>query len=371
MKRFVHFLFLRILPTLALCASAGAGQRVLYLGDSLSMGTFGVTLDQRLREAGFEVYTSVTGGATPYYWLKEFENVEADIGHWQKTPTSDKRFKTLPATPKLEDLIQEIQPQTVIVQTGVNLYSTLRSKRLTPAQGQEKVESLVQKMARAATAGGARLYWITPPSSHFQRYDQALQQQMLGLMQRTVGPFGRVFDSYAVTSFADPYPETDGIHYGPKEAAAWGELVATDAVATLRSGKFQAPRLAAGTEVRRARIVEEDVPPATPNVTVEIRLVRKSNFETPSEITYQNALAIYEWEVLRVVSGRVATKKILVAHTVVRKRTITSERNLKLGKTYVVELVPLSTYPQIERWETIDHISNADNMDRIIYIPKI
>ena len=371
MKRFVHFLFLRILPMLALCARAGAGQRVLYLGDSLSMGTFGVTLDQRLREAGFEVYTSVTGGATPYYWLKEFENVEADIGHWQKTPTSDKRFKTLPSTPKLEDLIQEIQPQTVIVQTGVNLYSTLRSKRLTPAQGQEKVESLVQKMARAATAGGARLYWITPPSSHFQRYDQALQQQMLGLMQRTVGPFGRVFDSYAVTFFADPYPETDGIHYGPKEAAAWGELVATDAVATLRSGKFQAPRLAAGTEVRRARIVEEDAPPASPNVTVEIRLVRKSNFETPSEITYQNALAIYEWEVLRVVSGRVATKKILVAHTVVRKRTITSERNLKLGKTYVVELVPLSTYPQIERWETIDHISNADNLDRIIYIPKI
>ncbi len=371
MKRPLHFLFLLLLPVLVLCAPSQAGQRVLYLGDSLSMGAFGVTLDQRLREAGFDVYTSVTGGATPYYWLKEFENVEADIGHWKKTTSSDQRFKTLPATPKLEDLMKEFQPKTVIVQTGVNLYSTLRSKRLTPAQGQEKVESLVRKMAQAVTAGGARLYWITPPSSHFQRYDQALQEQMLGLMQRSVGPFGRIFNSYAVTSFVDPYPETDGIHYGPKEAAAWGELVAADAVATLRSGKFQAPPVTAGTEVRRARIVEDDPPLATPNVTVEIRLVRKSDFETPSEITYQNALAIYEWEVLRVISGQVATKKILVAHTVVRKRNITSERNLKLGKTYVVELVPLSTYPQIERWETIDRISDADNMDRIIYIPKI
>ena len=370
MHRFHFFTALWILLLFSLSAPAVAALRVLYLGDSLSMGAFGSTLDQRLREAEFEVYTSVTGGATPFYWLKEFENVEADIGHWNKTPQAEKRFKTLSATPKLEDLMQEIHPQVVIVQTGVNLYSTLRSKRLTPEQGQAKVVSLMQKMAQAVRAGGAKLYWITPPSSHLERYDQALQQQMLGLMQRTVGPYGRVFDSYAVTTYTDPYPATDGIHYGPTEAAAWGEIVARDAIPYLRNGKALPPPVVAQAEVRRARIVEE-ASPASPNLTAEIRLVRKSDFETPAEITYQNALAVYEWEILRVIEGQPPGKKILVAHTVVRKRTITSERALKLGKTYVVELVPLSTYPAVERWEMIDKISTPEDASRAIYIPKM
>lgn len=386
------FRILLLFALLMLTPSATmAAKKILYLGDSLSMGAFGQTLDARLRQAGFEVYTSVTGGATPYYWLKEFENVSSDIGHWNKTPVYEKRVKEIAVVPKVEDLLAQIQPDAVVVQTGVNLYSTLRSKRQTPAQAQANVEGLIAKMAQTVTAGGRKLYWITPPSSHPERFPFALQTQMNELTQRVIGKYGRVFDSYAVTKFTDPFPATDGIHYGPTEAAAWAEIVAKDAVPWLEKGKSSfwsktptpapTPTPEPGKpEVRRAKILTDDPPisPPAPKVqskpgpvTVELRLVKKSDFETPSEITYNSALAIYEWEVLRVLHGSYSAKTILVAHVIVRNRKITAERDLKLGKTYLVELVPLSTYPNVEQWETIDKLSAEAGLGAEIYIPKM
>ncbi len=52
---------------------------ILYLGDSMSMGAFGKVFDMKLREAGFEVYTYVAGGATPYYWLSRYEPIASNI----------------------------------------------------------------------------------------------------------------------------------------------------------------------------------------------------------------------------------------------------------------------------------------------------
>ena len=47
-------------------------------------------------------------------------------------------------------------------------------------------------------------------------------------MESSTKPFARFFDSRKVTEFIDPYPETDGIHYGPTEAKAWAEVVVKD-----------------------------------------------------------------------------------------------------------------------------------------------
>ncbi len=366
---------LSLLAIATLATSASAAQRVLFLGDSLSMGAFGTTLDKRLREADLEVYTSVTGGATPVYWLEEFPPMPTDIGHWKKTPKEDQRVKVLDATPKVEALIAAYKPDAVIVQTGTNLYSALRSSRTTPEQAQTKVLSLMQKMAAAITSRGCTLYWITPASAHPEKFPAPLQRLMLDLTKRAVGTSGRVFDSFAVTTYQDPYPApgNDGIHYGPTEAAAWAEIVAPDAISFLKTGP--SPRIPKATVppiAPRARIVEDDPTEADSSaLTAEIRLVRKSDFTTPSEITYNNALAIYEWEILRVIEGTHSSKRILVAHQVVKGRKITPERDLKLGKTYIVQLVPLSDYPSVESWQTIDKISQDLSRQGTIYIPKM
>jgi lysophospholipase L1-like esterase len=204
---------------------------VLFLGDSFSMGAFGKTFDQTLRNAGFEVYTSIAGGGTPYYWLNDYSPVSINIGYWERTPDAQRRLSSIGAVPKVEALMAKWDPDIVVVQTGTNLYSTLRSKRRSKEANVQEVESLISKMGRSVTSGGQRrCYWITPPDAHPGRYPPELQSEMLQIMRRAGGRYGRVFDSYAVTEFTEDYPPSDGIHLGPSDARRWGERAARDFV---------------------------------------------------------------------------------------------------------------------------------------------
>ncbi len=204
---------------------------MLFLGDSFSMGAFGRTFDQRLRDAGFEVYTSIAGGGTPYYWLSQYSPVSINIGYWEKTPAGERRLSSIGAVPKVESLMAKWEPDIVVVQTGTNLYSTLRSKKRSKEANVREVEGLIAAMGRAVASGGQRrCYWITPPDAHTDRYPQELQDEMLQIIRRAGGPYGRVFDSYAVTEFTEGYPPSDGIHLGPSAARRWGEAAARDFV---------------------------------------------------------------------------------------------------------------------------------------------
>jgi len=205
-----------------------AAQRILYLGDSMSMGAFGKKLDEEMRNSGLEVYTYVAGGATPYYWLSRYSPISSSIGYWQKTPQNDVRKRYIKAVPKVEALINEHQPDVVVVQTGTNLYSTLRGKQRTREDNILEIEGLLEEMAKTVTREGCRVYWITPPDAHVRKYPVELQEAMAGIMKRVVGKYGVVFDSRSVTKFTDPFPQTDGIHYGPTEASQWAQVVAND-----------------------------------------------------------------------------------------------------------------------------------------------
>ena len=208
---------------------ANSRGRVLFLGDSFSVGAFGRTFDQALRNAGFEVYTSVAGGGSPYYWLSAYPPVSIDITYWERTPSSQRRLRSISAVPKLETLMAKWQPDIVVVQTGTNLYASLRSSRRSKEANVREVESLVSKMGRAISAGGARCFWITPPSASTNTYPQELQDEMLAITRRAVSPYGRIFDSYAVT---ERPTGSDGIHLGPSKARAWAQRAASDFIAT-------------------------------------------------------------------------------------------------------------------------------------------
>jgi hypothetical protein len=212
--------------------------RVLFLGDSLSVGEFGRTFDQALRNRGFEVYTSVAGGGTPYYWLREYPPVSIDITYWERTPSSQRRLPRIQAVPKVETLISKWNPDIIVVQTGTNLYAPLRSKKRSKAANVKEVESVVEKMCRVTTDNGCRkLYWITPPEAHTKRYPQALQDEMLAITQRVAGKYGPVFNSYQVTSYTEPYPSSDGIHLGRAQAKRWAESVSRDFCSQFRSSR--------------------------------------------------------------------------------------------------------------------------------------
>lgn len=223
----------RFVPLLALISllpgMAAAEECVLFLGDSFSMGAFGRSLDEHLRKDGLKVYTYAAGGASPYYWLSSYEPIPSSIGFWKKTPTTDQRLGYIRAVPKIEPLMDACKPDYVVVQTGVNLYATLRSKRRPKAENVAEVRSLIDDMCKAIDTRGARSYWVLPPRSHEDRYPSSLQQELSEIMTSVVKNYnGGVFESRNFTQFTDPYPATDGIHYGPKESTVWALKTAGD-----------------------------------------------------------------------------------------------------------------------------------------------
>lgn len=419
-----------VLVWLAVMLPAQGVTRVLYLGDSFSKGAFGRTLDAQMRAAGLEVYTSVTGGASAYDWLPEYGATSTNIGYWEKTPKKEFRVTHLSRIPKLDEMVQRWRPNVVVIQGGTNMYSVLTSKRRPKNQNVAELERLLNRIGQIVTASGARLYWITPATAHPKRFSPDLQAEMRAILFRVGSRYGRTFDSYAVTRFTDPYPGTDGIHYGPTEAAAWSRLVAKDvihysarmgsgsrrqAVAARSSdpdaggsggsargrGLWDIFRRKGGTPnapdkptrkqasasppppptsddppvtVRRAESADPP-PPAAPSATessplqLEVVLRQKSAVRNLGEVTYRSALGVFEYEVVSVQRGNYPAKAIRIAHLIVMNNQYTSINQRPLGSRMTLEVEPLSRYPNLEKIQTIDDLPPAYDLD--VFVPKL
>jgi hypothetical protein len=424
MRRF-PFLHL-IVIFLSLFASARAEKtRVLYLGDSLSMGAFGKTLDSGLRNQGIEVYTVVAGGASPYYWLKAYQSLPSTIGFWEKTPINERKVGYVRAVPKLEDMLEEHSPHFVVVQTGINLYATLRSRRRPKDENVLEIRSLIEQMSHSIAKSGATPYWVLPPHSHERRYSLALQNELATIMRNVISDYGgAVFESSEVTRFTNPYPATDGIHYGPTEAAAWASKVRADLSVFIHeqkakrieparvttiiplgptaekvemvslnptselSGSSSSP----STEFRRPEVnvpvvrkapeapeVPDQPTPSQPGYSsrmkvfdrldLDLRLLAKSEITNIAEINYANALGVFEYEVIKDRGGNYPYDKIRVAHGIVFRRKFTGAAKRKIGSTVSLRLVPLASYKNLKTWQTDDDL--RPNFDMPLYTPKL
>ncbi len=362
-------------------AEPGAGSaRILYLGDSLSIGAFGQTFDAALRSSGFRVHTVVAGGASPYYWLKQYQPLPCTIGFWEKSEASERRVGYVRAVPKLQDLIAETQPKVVVVQTGINLYATLRSKRRPAEENVREVQGLIDQMCYAIAESGAISYWVLPPHSHEERYPKELQDELAQLMRDVVEKYeGTVFESQKVTHFADPYPATDGIHYGPAEARGWAEKVSQhfNEFMQVRPAKAETAVVRAVPLQTRPRPATELLPSTIdaggdnlPDlVALKIKLEAKSVIENPSELDYANALGLYEYSVIEDRLGNFPYDRIRVAQGIVFARKLTGAARAEIGSVVDLDLVPLSKYKNLATWQMVDDL--RPNFEIPVYTPKL
>lgn len=362
-------------------SASSKSPRILYLGDSLSIGAFGKTLDHSMRSSGFQVHTVVAGGASPYYWLKNYQALPCTIGFWEKSPSAERRVGYVRAVPKLEDLIAEHKPNVVVVQTGINLYATLRSKRRTKEENIEEVRSLIEQMCYAIAKAGATSYWVLPPHSHEKRYSKELQGELTAIMQGVVRKYeGEVFESQKVTKFVDPYPATDGIHYGPSEARGWAEKVSqhfsqfmkvsppTDTRTIVRAVPIQAPKVTSSSRL----LASSNRAPAdsqSSELELELKLVEKSELKNLSELDYSNALGVYEYEVTNVRRGSYPFDRIRIAHGIVFQKKYTSAAKREIGTEMALTVVPLSKYKTLSTWQMVDDLRM--NGELSIYTPKL
>ena len=298
------------------------------------------------------------------------------------------------------------------------MYSVLTSKSRPKEENIAELERLLNRIGQIVTASGARLYWITPASAHPERFSAELQEEMRTILTRTASRYGRAFDSYAVTRFTDPYPGTDGIHYGPNEATAWSRLVARDVITY--SGRVPGSRRAAAARAEAGRAggsakgrgfwdifrrkrparsagdiaadADADNPPglrSTDNPTplggaatsgapplpaedpleVEVTLKQKSASPNLAEVTYRSALGIFEYEVVAVNRGTYEPKTIRIAHLVVMNNQYTSINERPLGYAMTLQVERLSRYPNLEKIQTVDDLEAA--YDLPVFVPKL
>ncbi len=365
---------------LSVSVARGGGTKVLYLGDSLSIGAFGKTFDHSMRTSGFDVYTVVAGGASPYYWLKSYDSLPCTIGFWEKTPTSERRVGYVRAVPKLEDLLSSHQPKVVVVQTGINLYATLRSRRREKSENVAEVQSLIEKMCYSIAESGAISYWVLPPHSHEQRYPSELQDELRSIMRGVVNKYeGAVFESQQVTHFDDPYPATDGVHYGPVEARGWAEKVSSHFNEFMQVDfKPAENKIARALPIQSKPKTSSKLPIGSTSsglqnqpseVDLNLKLVEKSTIEHTGQLEYSNALGVFEYEVLEDRLGNYPFDRIRVAHGIVIGRKHTRAADREIGSTISLSLAPLTKYKVLSTWQLVDEL--RPNFELPLYTPKL
>ena len=191
----------------------GQGSRVLVIGDSHTAGAYGNELDRQLRARGAQVHTIGSSGAS----ASNFINGRGTTVGYAEHGTDGRVQRTARhATPKLEDLIQQDRPDTIVVNLGANF------RGASPAQLQSQVRSL----GEVAQRHNIPIKWVGPPKP--RQADAGALQRFDEQMAAAVAPFGEYISSVPYTP---EYAGGDGVHYGGTRgtqlAQQWAQGVAS------------------------------------------------------------------------------------------------------------------------------------------------
>lgn len=191
----------------------GPGTRVLEIGDSHSVGTFGKELDAKLRGTGAQVSTYASAGASASTFVK---GTPTKYGYWEKRADgsqSSTGYGKSRATPKLEGLIGREKPHVIIVNLGANFRGS-------------NPKSQVDQIGQIAKKHNIPIVWVGPPKTRKDNSNPASIQQFDQKMAAAVAPYGTYVPSSPHTS---RYSGGDGLHYngaqGNQIAKQWASGV--------------------------------------------------------------------------------------------------------------------------------------------------
>jgi len=198
--------------------------KVLMIGDSLSVASFGEIFEQHLesRYGRQSVFFFASCGSSPENWLRGEPVFFTKCGYRERTPTTNiysdfHNGKRPPPThtPKIESLIEKYKPTIVIVQLGTNWMD----RRLSDDQ----IRSFIDRFITAAHKGAWRkVLWITPPdSSRFSK----VQSRIYRLIRQTIPSGDFVINSSRLTRYVPGKTGGDGVHYNRESGEAWAKKV--------------------------------------------------------------------------------------------------------------------------------------------------
>lgn len=196
-KRIILLLFVILL------SSSVLAEKILFIGDSHSQGTYGIEINKLLRQ-GNTVRHYAMCGASPFWWFNEQANSCGSLYIDETGKTS-----TLSKTPIITNLISDFQPNTILITMGGNMKDTSSSSRI----------SQVKKLVEAITSKNIKCYWIGPP----QVPDKSAREQLYQDIKTGLSDKCTLIDSR-------PYAElttSDGLHFpsGSPRAKNWAQSV--------------------------------------------------------------------------------------------------------------------------------------------------
>ncbi len=178
-------------------------RRVLIIGDSHSVGIFGMELDQLFRKSSnIKVATYASCGSVAGWF---FSGKPTKCGYFYKDSAGITESGTSAATPLVESIIKEFKPDYLVVELGGNYwgYSSTFSR------------SDMAKLADLARDYSLPCLWAGAPDARKKTNDE--QQRTYDDLEVSITHACTLFDSRKVTQ----YPATggDGIHYWGNEAS--------------------------------------------------------------------------------------------------------------------------------------------------------
>lgn len=194
--------------------------KILYVGDSLSVGKFGELLtDYFVRtysRSNVAFYASC--GSSPENWLSGEPVYETKCGYREFVPGKPLVFgdPMRHRTPKIEPLLREFKPTIVFVQQGTNWMDR--------PLDDDKIRSILDRFFSAVHRDAkCKIYWIAPPdSSRFRK----VQGRIYTLIQQKHRRGDYVIDSRRYTpKYIVGKTGGDGIHYRSEAAAQWADRI--------------------------------------------------------------------------------------------------------------------------------------------------
>lgn len=375
------------------------GVTVLFLGDSLSLCGFGKRFDDELRHfAGVKaLYTYMACATQPLSWLKmaPYTNVKTRCGFWSIESSANsadprqledvygmRRGWTPRAhpVPKLEDLLEQIRPDVLIIQTGGNLFDLFPDhKTVRPERDASELKKFIVPFLQRAISPSSslkKIYWVASPVSG--RVSQQVQDFVVEQVHNFFGPAAMVIDSRTLIHYPYRHMEHDHEHFIGEDMDTWADKVfeivqkdlSSTSVASLKPLSESFPQLAVAMETPRT-----PAPAASPGkgqaqsengeIQVLARLKFKSKPMKKNEfLPYQESLVGFVYDIDTVLAGKYDESQILVMHPAyigLRRQPL---RKYRIGRTYKLRLRELEQTP----WSTVKRRDQSGRIDLEPYI---
>ncbi len=206
----------------------------MLIGDSLSAGPFGRTLERFLRDryGSNQVCVFASCGSSPESWLPDTPVFTTTCGYRQWAPggawsggfTKGAKPGSV-NTPKLDKILARYVPDYIIVQLGTNWMDALAAgDRRSEAKHKKNIREFIREL-RSGVRPPFGILWILPPSSskYPARVHDAVDRWITETSQSM--RFGVLSSRAIIGPYQRGATGGDGVHYNDAAGERWARGV--------------------------------------------------------------------------------------------------------------------------------------------------